>query len=118
MTILKQLQTKLPQFSWTYDKDFGSYFGSIIVNTIEKRINNDLYQFGCIYCYISSRMYGSSERSFIYATCSQKAQVRLYRKKMFFAKDTNKICITDKKIQGVIDKFVEQIDVNKFYLNK
>ena len=121
MNILKQLQTELPQFTWTQQDGIeGSIFGTITVPLIEKRISKDLYKLTNINVYISGKMGGTelSGKPFRYAICYQKAEVRPYRCKRTFEAELNKLYVSDKNLQGIVNKLVEQIDMNKFYLTK
>jgi len=120
MTILKQLQTKLPQFTWTQENKHSSIFGSITVPQINKRINKDLHRLNNIYVFISSKMGGTplSGKPFRYAMCYQKAEVRPYRCKNTYIKEYNKLFVSDKDAQSIVNKLIKQIDMNKYFLTK
>ena len=120
MTILKQLQTKLPQFTWSQENKHSSIFGCITQSQINKRINKDLYKLNNVYVFISSKMGGTelSGKPFRYAICYQKAEVRPYRNKNTFTAEFNKLFVSGKDAQNTIDKLIKQIDINKYYLTK
>lgn len=120
MTILKLLQTKLPQFTWTQESKHSSIFGCITVPQIDKRIGGDLYKLNNVYVFISSKMGGTelSGAPFRYAMCYQKAEVRPYRCKNTFIAEFNKLFVSDKNALKVVNKLIKEIDMNKYYLTK
>lgn len=120
MTILQQLQTKLPQFTWTQENKHSSIFGCITVPQINKRIGGALHRLNNVNVFISSKMGGTplSGKPFRYAICYQNAEVRPYRCKNTFNVEFNKLYVSDKDAQSIINKLFKQIDMTKYYLTK
>jgi len=119
MKILNQLETKLSQFEWKQENQKASIFGCINIPQINKRINKDLYRLNNIYVFISSKMGGTPDNpTFYYAMCYQKAEVRPYRCRNTFNVEYNKIFVSDKTLQGIVNQLVEKIDLKRYYLPK
>lgn len=119
MTILKQLQKKLPQFTWTQESKNDSIFGCITVPQIEKKINKDLYKLNNIIVFISSKMGGTKDNpNFRYAICYQKGEVRPYRCKNTFGAEYNKVFVSDKNLQKIVNQLIRKIDLNQYFLSK
>jgi hypothetical protein len=118
MTILKQLETKLPQFRWTQESKHSSIFGVLQVPKVTKRINKDLYELHNVYVYISSKMGGTelSGKPFRYAMCYQIGKVRPYRCKNWGGVEYNKVFVSGKDAQATINELIKKIDMSKYFL--
>lgn len=116
MKKLKQLQAKLPLFTWT--ESDGNFFGTINQSLIIKRINKDIYKLSNVNIFISSQMYPKTDRDFRYAICYQRAEQRPYRCKNWSGFEYARIFVSAKDLEGIIVELVKNIDMNKFYLSK
>jgi hypothetical protein len=120
MTILKQLQKKLPQFTWTQENKHSSIFGVITAPTVGRRINGTSYHLNNVYVFISSKMGGTelSGAPFRYATCYQSGKARGYRCKNWHGVEFGKVFVSGKDAQAIVKELVKNIDLNKYYLPK
>ncbi len=118
MTILKQLQTKLPQFTWTQESKHSSIFGVIINPTFGRRISGTSYHLDNVYIYISSKMGGTelSGKPFRYAMCYQGGKARDYRCKNWHSVEFNKLFVSGKDAQAIVNELVKKVDLSKYYI--
>ncbi len=117
MTALQKLKNKLPQFTWEQKDE--NIIGNITVPQISKRINKDLYRLNNIHVFISGKMGGTKDNPrFRYAMCYQGGTMRPYRHKIIQGAEYNKLFVSDKNLQGIVNQLVEQIDLNKYFLSK
>ena len=104
-TILKPFQ----KIGFTIlDNKESNEFGSITVHK-EIRRHKDRVKIGNIQFYISGRMYGRQPKSFVYAMCYQKETVRPYRCKNSFEVEANKIYVSGKTKNEVVNKLIKEI---------
>ena len=119
MKAIDKLKKHLPQFEWSQDDKHSSIFGVITAPTTKKRISNDLYHLNNVYVFISSKMGGTPDNPpFRYAMCYQKGNVRPYRKKIWGGVEFNKVFVSGKDLDATINKLIESIDLNRYYLPK
>ena len=94
---------KVANVSLKFDKGFGSYFGTTVAEpyNIGKNHFKPLYRS----VYISSEMYPSTEKNFIYITSSIHGRMRLYRHRNWFDAEIGNIFASGKTLNEAIKKF-------------
>lgn len=120
MKAIDKLRKYLPQFTWTQETPTSSLFGTITAPTVGKRINGTSYHLNNVYVFISSKMGGTelSGKPFRYAMCYQKGKARAYRCKNWHDVEFNKLFVSDKDLNSVVDKLIKEVDLHKYFLPK
>ena len=86
-----------------YDKDFGSYFGTLKPEPYNTGKNEFKPKFRSIY--LSSEMYKGTNKSFFYITSHIHGEMRLYRHSTWFETDVANIFASGKTLKAAITKF-------------
>lgn len=119
MKAIDKLKKYLPQFEWSQENSTSSLFGAITNPQVNKRIGGDLYKLDNVYIFISSKMGGTPNNPpFRYAICYQKGTCKPYRKHNSFDVEFNKLFVSGKDLNEVVNKLIEQVNLNRFYLSK
>ena len=119
MKAIDKLKKHLPQFDWTQENRASSLFGTITASQVNKRIGGDLYKLDNVYIFISSKMGGTPNNPpFRYAICYQKGTCRPYRHKNTFGVEFNKVFVSAKDLNGIVDELIKKVDLNRYYLSK
>jgi len=119
MKAINKLKKHLPQFTWTQENSTSNIFGVINAPLVEKRINNDLYKLDNVYVFISSKMGGTIDNpSFRYAMCYQKGKVRPYRHKNIHEVEFNKLFVSAKDLDSIVNELIKKVDLNRYFLPK
>ena len=115
MKAIDKLKNKLQLFNWEQENKNESIFGSITVPQIEKRINKDFYRLNNINIFISGKMGGTKNNPpFRYALIYQKGNIRPYKHKNFSELEYKKIFLTDKGLDGIVTKIIDNFDINLY----
>lgn len=119
MKAIDKLRKYLPQFTWTQENSTSSLFGAITTPQKQIRIGGDLYKLDNVYIFISGKMGGTPNNPpFRYAICYQKGTCKPYRKQNSFDIEFNKLFVSGKDLNEVVNKLIEQVNLNRFYLSK
>jgi len=120
MSYIKELRKAFPQFNWTHDKKFGSYFGSITVSPVIRWRNPESKArevFGNVSIYISGEMYPGKKKNFVYATCSQFVEITPFRCKRDYAGESGKIFESGKTLEIVLKRLKKAVKMEVYLLN-
>ena len=119
MKAIDKLKKHFPQIKWSQENTHESIFGHISAPQIEKRINKDLYRLNDVIIFISSKMGGTvNNPPFRYAMVYQRGTHRPYRCKNWTGVEYNKLFVSGKDLNDIVDKLIKEIDLNKFFLPK
>lgn len=120
MKAINKLKKHLPQFEWVQENSTSSIFGSLIAPQVQKRIGGDLYKLSNVHIFISSKMGGTelSGKPFRYAMCYQSGQVRPYRCKNWGEVEFNKLFVSDKNLDSIVNQLIKKVDLTRYYLSK
>jgi len=119
MKSIEKLRKSFPQFEWEQENDNSSIFGTFNLPQVETRINNDLYKLNNVHVFISSKMGGTiNNPRFRYAMCYQYGTMRPYRCKNISGVEYNKLFVSGKTLTEVVNKLINQIDLNSYYIQK
>jgi hypothetical protein len=119
MKAIDKLRKYLPQFTWTQKNSTSSLFGAITAPQKQIRIGGDLYKLDNVYIFISSKMGGTPNNPpFRYAICYQKGTCRPYRHKNSFYVEFNKLFVSAKDLDSIVNELIKKVDLNRYYLPK
>jgi len=103
---------KIAGIKMSYDKEFGSYFGTTEPENYNTGKHHFKPQFRFIY--ISSECYPGTDKSFFYITSHIKGQMRHYRCQTWYDTDIANIFASGKTLEEAIQKFTHNFN-NKIY---
>lgn len=120
MKAIEKLRKYLPQFQWKQETSTSSINGTITVPQVAWRINKNLYKLENVYIHISSKMGGTelSGKPFRYAICYQGGMERPYRCKNWCGVEYNKLFVSAKDLDSIVDKLIKEVDLTKYKLPK
>jgi hypothetical protein len=120
MKAIDKLRKYLPQFEWKQETPTSSIFGVITAPTVGRRINGTSYLLDNVYIFISSKMGGTelSGKPFRYAMCYQSGKARAYRHKNWHGVEYNKLFVSDKDLNSIVDKLIKEVDLTRYFLPK
>jgi len=120
MKAIDKLKKNLPQFEWSQENSTSSIFGTLKAPQVQKRINSDLYKLSNVYIFISSKMGGTelSGKPFRYAMCYQNGEVRQYRCKNWGGVEFNKLFVSDKDLDSIVNQLIKKVDLTRYFLPK
>jgi hypothetical protein len=120
MKAIDKLRKYLPQFEWTQETPNDSIFGVLLAPQVGKRINGTSYLLHNVNVFISSKMGGNelAGAPFRYAMCYQIGRARGYRCKNWHGAEYNKLFVSAKDLNSIVNKLIKEIDLNKYFLPK